>query len=573
MPPRRRPSPLAIASRATIPALAATFTLSLFINTTLLVSPVFSMQVYDRVLNSRNLTTLLMLSAIALVLLALYGVLEFARMGVLARAGVMFETRLRRPLFEAMMLAELDPEHRQGQRVIRDAELIRESIAGGSATVLCDLPWTPLFVALCWVLHPWLGAVAIGGALVLLVLAVVTELATREGVEAGTRLSGEALSFAASALRNGEVVRGLGMGNTVLQRWCGQQAAAVAAHARSHERSAVLVACSKFAGVAVQSGILAVGAWLAVAGEISPGVMMASSIVMGRALAPVQQIVAQWKRMIACRAAYGRLHRLFERAPEAPERLELPAPAGHVEVDNVTVTPMGSARPSVRGVSFALAAGDSLAIIGASASGKSSLARALAGVWSPTGGSIRVDGAALDQWDPNTLGKHTGYLPQDVELFAGSVADNIARLGAADHAAVVAAAKLAGAHEVILRLPKGYDTSIGDGGMALSGGMRQRVGLARALYGNPRLVILDEPNSNLDEEGERALGQAISRLRAMRSTVIVVTHRPQILAHVDKLLVMSLGSAIGFGNRDEVIARIRGNKVAVVSGSGASASH
>jgi len=561
-------SPLAHAVGATLPALSATLILSLFINAAILVAPIYSMQVYDRVLNSRNLMTLAMLSAIALVIMLLYGVLEYARSGVLVRAGVMFETRLRRSLFEAMMRAEMDPEQRQGQRVIRDAEMIRECLANGTATVICDLPWAPLFVALCFILHPGFGAVAATGALILFLLAVLTELTTRAGVEATSRLSNEAYGFAASALRNGEVVRELGMGDTVLERWCGQQAAAVASNARAHERSAALVAASRFARVTVQSATLGVGAWLAVTGEISPGVIMASAIIIGRALAPVEQVVGQWKRIIACRSAYRRLKRLFDGVPAAEAHIQLPAPVGHVRVENAIVVPAGASRPSVRGVSFDLAAGDSLAIVGASASGKSSLARALAGVWPLTSGDIRIDGAALNQWDPNRLGKHVGYLPQDVELFAGTVADNIARLGAADHAAVVAAAKLAGAHDVILRLPKGYDTPIGDGGMALSGGMRQRVGLARALYGAPRLVILDEPNSNLDEEGERALAQAIARLRAERCTVIVVTHRPHLLAHVSKLLVMSLGTVIAVGERDDVIARMRGNKVAAVAATG-----
>lgn len=558
-------SPLSQAVSATVPALSATFTLSLFINATMLVSPIYSLQVYDRVLSSRNMTTLLLLSAIALVIMLLYGVLEYARSGVLVRAGVMFETALRRPLFETMMRAEMDPGQRQGQRVIRDADLIRESLSNGTAAVICDLPWTPVFVALCYLLHPSLGTVAIAGAVVLFLLALATELATKTGVETTTRLSNEAYGFAASALRNGQVVRGLGMGDTVLERWCGQQAAAVAAHALSHERSAILVAASKFARVVVQSAMLCVGAWLAVEGEISPGVMMAASIIMGRALAPVEQVVGNWKRIVSCRASYRRLQNVFDAFPPVAAHTELPNPVGHVRVENAVVVPVGAARAAVRGVSFDLSAGGSLAIVGASASGKSTLARALAGVWPVAAGEIRIDGAALDQWDPNRLGKQVGYLPQDVELFAGSVADNIARLGSVDHACVVKAAQLAGAHDVILRLPNGYDTPIGDGGMALSGGMRQRVGLARALYGDPRLVILDEPNSNLDEEGERALAQAMARMRASRCTVIVVTHRSQLIAHVDKLLVMSLGTVIAFGDRDDVVARMRGNKVAVVA--------
>jgi ATP-binding cassette subfamily C protein/ATP-binding cassette subfamily C protein EexD len=292
--------------------------------------------------------------------------------------------------------------------------------------------------------------------------------------------------------------------------------------------------------------------------------MMAASIIVGRALAPVEQIVGQWKRVLASRSAYSRLRSLMTDFPSKAAPVSLPAPQGHIEVDGVVIVPPSAARPSVRGVSFRVAAGDSLAIVGASGSGKSSLARALAGVWELRAGEIRIDGAALHQWDPNKLGKSVGYLPQDVELFAGTVAGNIGRLEDADSRTIVAAAKAAGAHDVILRLPNGYDTPIGEGGLALSGGMRQRVGLARALYGDPRLIVLDEPNSNLDEEGERALGQALALMREAGRTVIVVTHRPQLLAHVNKVLVMSFGAALAFGERDDVIARMRGNRVAAV---------
>jgi PrtD family type I secretion system ABC transporter len=560
----RRRTPLTTAASATGGALAAVFVMSLFINLAMLASPLYSMQVYDRVLTSRNTTTLLALTGIIALFLALYGVLEYARSGILVRAGLAFESRLRRPLFEAMMRAELDPEHRQGEQVIRDAETLRDSIASGAATVLCDLPWTPIFIALCFVLHPLLGMIALGGAAVSFGLALLTEAMTKSSVERITVLSNEASAFAAAALRNGEAVRGLGMGDVVRERWCGRQGAAIAAHAGSYEKTATLVAMSKFARVAVQATIIFAGAWLAIDRQISPGVMVASSLIISRALAPVEQLVGQWKRFVACRASWRRLEALFAAMPETARPVSLPAPTGHIEVSQAVVVPMGAARPAVRNVSFELAAGESLAIVGASASGKSSLARAIAGVWPMAHGEVRIDGAELSQWDRSQLGRHVGYLPQDVELFAGTVAENIARLGEVEHAAVVAAARAAGAHDVILRLPKGYDTPIGEGGMALSGGMRQRVGLARALYGDPRLLILDEPNSNLDEEGERALGEAVARMREARRTVIVVTHRPQLLAHVDKVLVMSMGATIAFGGRDDVISRMRGGRVAAV---------
>ncbi|MDU6725162.1 MAG: type I secretion system permease/ATPase [Bradyrhizobium sp.] len=556
-------SPLGTALRACFPALTATFVLSLFINASMLASPLYSMQVYDRVLTSRNLGTLVMLTLIVGVFLVLYGILEFARSGVLARAGVQFEGTLRHPLFETMMKAELSPRHRFGQQIIRDAETIRDCISSGTAAIACDLPWTPVFVALCFLQHAYLGILSLLGAVVLFSLALLTEFYTRSSVERTNALANEASRFVAAALRNGEVVRGLGMGDIVMDRWSCRQSAMVDAHSTLVERGAAMHSITKFARMAVQTSLLCIGAWLAIEQQISPGAMMATSIIMGRALAPVEQVVGQWKRIIAFRSAYRRLEELFQALPVTAAPTALPAPRGDIDVENAVVWPPAAGRPSVKGVSFSLKAGESLAIVGASASGKSSMARAMAGVWPLREGVIRIDGAAYSQWDQNRLGKHIGYLPQDIELFSGTVADNIARLAKVDEAAVVAAAKAAGAHEVILRLPNGYDTPIGEGGVALSGGMRQRVGLARALYGDPRRLILDEPNSNLDEDGERALAHAMAQAKAAGRTVIVVTHRPQLLAHVDRIMVMSFGKSLAFGERDEVIARMRGQRVVV----------
>jgi len=554
-------SPLGIALRACFPALTATFVLSLFINASMLASPLYSMQIYDRVLTSRNVGTLIMLTLIVGMFLVLYGVLEFARSGVLARAGLVFEGTLRHPLFETMMKGEMSPRHRFGQQAIRDAETIRDCISSGTVAIACDLPWTPVFVVLCFLQHFFLGCLALIGAIVLFSLALLTEMFTRSSVDRTNALANEASKFVASALRNGEVVRGLGMGDIVLDRWSGAQSAMVDAHSTMVERSAAMHALTKFARMAVQTSLLCVGAWLAIDRQISPGAMMATSIIMGRALAPVEQVIGQWKRVVALRSAYSRLEELFQALPRTAAPTMLPTPKGDLSVENAIVWPPAAGRPSVKGVSFTLNAGQSLAIVGASASGKSSLARALAGVWPLRDGVVRIDGADYSQWDQNRLGKHIGYLPQDIELFSGTVAENIARLGKVDEAAVIEAAKAAGAHEVILRLPNGYDTPIGEGGVALSGGMRQRVGLARALHGNPRLIILDEPNSNLDEEGEKALASAMAAMRTAGRTVIVVTHRPQILAHVDNIMVMSFGKVLVTGPRDEVVAKMRGQKV------------
>ncbi len=557
-------NPLVAAIRKCRPALAAAFVLSLFINASMLVSPLYSMQVYDRVLTSRNAGTLILLTLIVVAFLALYGLLEYARSGVLVRTALFFETALRRPLFDTMLKAELSPRNRPGQQVIRDAELLRESIAGGTATIFFDLPWIPVYIILCFVLHPVLGIIALTGAAALVTIAVITDLVTKANVQETTKLSAEAHGLAAAALRNGEAVRGLGMGDIVLDRWCGVQSAAQAAAAAAHEKGATMQAVTKFVRVAVQTALLCAGALLAIEGMISPGAMLASSVVMGRALAPVEQLIAQWKRLVACRASYRRLKGVFEAHPQAATPADLPAPKGCVEVENAVVFPPLSQRPAVKYVNFSLQPGECVAVLGASGSGKSSLARALAGVWPLADGSIRIDGATYTQWDANRLGKHIGYLPQDVDLFSGSIAENIARLDSGHQDQVIAAAQAAGVHEAILRLPKGYDTRIGEGGMSLSGGMRQRIGLARALYGNPSLIVLDEPNSNLDEEGERALARAIDQLKAAARTVVVITHRPAALASADRVMIMSLGQLVAIGPRDEVLSRVRGNRVAVV---------
>jgi ATP-binding cassette subfamily C protein/ATP-binding cassette subfamily C protein EexD len=558
-------SPLTATIRSCGPALGATFVLSLFINASMLVSPLYSMQVYDRVLSSRNLGTLTLLTVIVVAFLALYGLLEYARSGVLVRTALYFETALRRPLFETMLRAELSPRNRPGQQIIRDAELLRESIAGGIATVLCDLPWMPVYVVLCFVIHPLLGWISLVGAAALVAIALITNLLTNTNMQDSAKLSNAAHGIAASALRNGEVVRGLGMGDVVLDRWCGVQSEAQAAAGAAHEKNATMQALTKFVRMVIQTALLCAGALLAVQGLISPGAMLASSVVMGRALAPVEQLICQWKRLVGCRAAYARLRQVFEIHPLAPAPAELPPPTGCIEVENAVVWPPLSQRPAVKYVSFSLQPGECVAVLGASGSGKSSLARALAGVWPLADGSIRIDGASYAQWDANKLGKHIGYLPQDVDLFTGTIAENIARLDAGNQQAVVAAAQTAGVHEAILRLPKGYDTRIGEGEVALSGGMRQRIGLARALYGNPRLIVLDEPNSNLDEEGERALAAAIERLKADKRTVLVITHRPAALANADRIMIMSLGQMVAIGPREELLSKVRGGLVSVVN--------
>ena len=556
-------TPLMEARSACRQAFIATGVMTMFINLTMLALPLYSIQVYDRVLTSRNGGTLVMLSLIVLVFLALYGALEYVRSGLQLKASILFDERLRVSLFDCLLRAESAGVPVSGPQMLRDANMMRDGISSGIIGTLCDVPWIPVFVILCFLLHPILGMVALAGAIILFSFALLTEKITKAGIKEAGALSAEASSFAASVLKNGEAVRGLGMGHTVRDRWGVTQAAAVASMAVASERSAAMMAVTKFVRMLVQTGLMGTGAWLAIEQEISPGAMMASSILMGRALSPVEQLVGQWRRLIDLRAAYGRLDTMFLALPTEAAQTELPVPIGQLSVENIVVLPPSGGRPVVKGVSFAINPGEIVAVVGASGSGKSSLARAIAGVWPVMQGAVRIDGADYRQWASNRLGQHIGYLPQSVELFAGTIKQNIARLAAVDDAAVISAAKAAGAHDLILRLPKGYDTQIGESGAALSGGTRQRIGLARALFGDPRLIVLDEPNANLDEDGERALAHALTSMKAAKRSVLIVSHRPQILAHVDKIMVMSFGLTLAFGPRDLVIANMRGQRVTV----------
>lgn len=563
---RNAGTPLSRAIAACMPAFASIAFISVFINLTMLAMPLYSMQISDRVMQSRNGGTLVMLTIIVVVFLALYGFLEYVRAGIQLRGSIMFDDIIRHSLFDGLMRTDVTGASRIGPQALRDAEMLRETISSGLVSTMFDAPWAPIFVLLCFFLHPMLGVVALCGALAMLVFTWLSEGITKSSVRHASQLSAEASQFAASALKNGQAVRGLGMGDTISEKWNATQNEVVATQAVASERVAAVNAVSKFVSMLVQAALLGVGAWLAIEQLISPGVMMASSIMMGRALSPVQMVVGQWKRIVALRGSYDRLQQIFANLPDQGVTADQPDPIGKLDVQQIVVVPPTGGRPVVKGVSFAAAPGEVIAIIGSSGSGKSSMARALAGVWPLVQGTIRLDGKHFQEWDPNRLGKHIGYLPQNVELFAGTIAQNIARLGKVDDKAVIAAAKAAGAHDLILRLPKGYDTQIGEGGGALSGGTRQRVGLARALYGNPRLIILDEPNANLDDEGDRALHRAILEMKKDGRTVVVVTHKPQMLSVVDKILVISFGLTLAFGPRDAVLQSLRAPNLAVTGG-------
>lgn len=550
-------TPLAAAFRSTRPALLAAFALSIFINLTLFAAPLYSLQVYDRVLASRSLATLAALTAIVGGFILLYGVLELARSGVLVRGGNRFHAALARPAFDLAMRAGSAGRPAQATLCLKDLEALREALSSTAVAAMLDVPWTPVFVGICFLFHPAMGLVALTGAILILCCALATEVSTRQKTKAAVTASAEAGRFASAGLRQVEAVKGLGMGRTIADRWMRLQNSALAAQSHASERSAMLLATTKVVRLGVQIALIGVGAWLAIDRLISPGVMMAAMIIMGRALAPVEHAVANWKRLTAAREAARRLDELFQQLPGAGEATMLPAPTGKLDVEGLILKPPRGGEATIKDVSFSLSAGTALAIVGPSGSGKSSLVKALAGAWQPARGSVRLDGAALQQWNDSQLGRAIGYLPQDVELFTGTVAENIARMGAADDETVIRAARAAGVHEAILKLPQGYQTMLGDGGMVLSGGMRQRIGLARALHGEPCLVILDEPNSSLDSEGEAALAECIAGLRARSCTVVVVTHRPQLLASVDSILVMRDGRLQRFGARREVLAQLQ----------------
>lgn len=528
---------------------------SLFINLLLFVSPIYMMQIYDRVLGSRNETTLVMLSVIAVLMLTVMGLLEVVRSRILVRAGMRLDSLLNRKVFAAVFTRSLRAPGGAPAQALRDLDALRDFISGTGIVVFCDAPWAPLFIGLAFLLHPVLGWVSVSGALFTLSLAYANEQFTRKPLKQAAMVGLSAGAFAETSLRNAEVIEAMGMMPGVARRWLHRHQQVLALNVRAGDRGGLLVALSKLMRMILQSGILAVGAWLAIHDQLSAGSIMAASIILGRALAPVEMAVGQWKNFIHARTAWTRMNDLLAAVPARDDNMALPKPAGALSVEQVYALPPGGRTSVLKGLSFAIEAGEVLGVIGPSAAGKSTLARVLVGVWPAASGCVRLDGAEVARWDREALGPHIGYLPQDVELFDGTVAENIARFQEVDPDAVVAAACKAGVHEMILRLPEGYDTRIGEGGRALSGGQRQRLGLARALYQDPALLVLDEPNSNLDTAGDQALIEAVTQARARGATVVVISHRLSILSAVDKMLVLNNGQVELFGSRDDVMAR------------------
>ena len=527
------------------------------INVLYLTGSFFMLEIYDRVIPSRSIPTLVGLCALALALYAFQGALDLIRGRVLVRVGAALDHALSARVFDIVVRLPLHSREQTDQRPLRDLDRIRGFLSGAGPAAFFDLPWIPLYVGICFLFHSWIGWAALGGASLLIALTLLTDWLTRAPTRSAIAHAQTRNVLAEASRRNAEVLRAMGMTGRMNALWTEANAKYLHSQQRTADVAGGLGALSKVFRMGLQSGVLALGAYLVILQEATAGIILAGSILTARALAPAEQSIANWKGFVAARQSWARLKELLARVPAQEPPMALPKPRMALTVESVAAVAPGQQKLLVQDASFALRAGSAIGVIGPSGSGKSSLVRLLVGVWTPARGKVRLDGAALEQWDPEALGRHIGYLPQDVELFAGTVAQNIARFEPEAKAeAIIAAAQAAGVHDLILRLPDGYETQIGEGGMALSAGQRQRIALARALYGGPFLVVLDEPNSNLDSEGEHALTQAILGVRARGGIAIVVAHRPSALASVDLVLMMAEGRVQAFGPKDEVLSKV-----------------
>ncbi|MBB2905299.1 ATP-binding cassette subfamily C protein [Rhizobium sp. RAS22] len=552
----RRP-PVAAALRATRNAFGSVALLSAFTNILMLTGPVFMMQVYDRVLSSRSVPTLVALSMLAIVLYLFLGILELIRSRILSRIGERIEEQLGGPTFDAVMLLPLRMSKKEvAAQPVRDLEQMRQFMSGPGPVAICDMPWLPLYIGILFLFHAYLGWLAIAGATLLIVLTLCSDAVLRDPTRRVAALSSARADYIEAGRRNAEALHAMGMKSAYARKWHETNSAYVEEQRQASDATSSFSTFSKIFRLALQSAVLALGAWLAIKQLASPGAMIASSILTSRALAPIEQAIGQWRGFINFRQAKARLGQLLDRIGPDQERMALPAPSKTLSVSGVAVVAPGNQSPTVRDVTFSLSAGQGLGIIGPSGSGKSTLVRALVGIWPPARGTVRLDGAEIDQWHPEALGPSIGYLPQGVELLDGTIAENISRFsGSANPSDVIEAAKQADVHDLILSMPQGYDTRIGNSGASLSAGQRQRIGLARALFGSPFLIVLDEPNASLDAEGEMALTNAIVIARQQGAIVVIVAHRPNALSAVDNVLVLAQGAMVGFGPRDEVLRK------------------
>lgn len=543
------------------PALKAVVAFSFIINLLILAGPLYMLQVYDRVLASRNVTTLLFLTLILAFCYAVMAVLEWIRSQVLIRAGVKFDRAANGDVFRSVQRSTL---HRSGAspvQALRDVDSLREFFTGPGFLAILDFPWVPIYIIASFLINFWFGVFVLVASMITLVLALGNEWATKSRLDKAQSASIAATNYASTTFRNAEVLHAMGMVEALRGRWSQQHELALSWQAAASGRAGLLVSLAKFHRMLTQSLVLGLGALLVLRAEISPGMMIAGSIIIGRALQPVEIAIGHWKGFTNMRSAYARVQQMLREAGDFSQKVALPIPTGHLSLENVVARPPGRQAPVLRGVSINIPAGSALAVIGASAAGKSSLARVMTGIWPVSSGSVRLDGSDLAHWNPEDLGRHLGYLPQDVELFSGTIAENIARFTDARDEEIIEAAMLAGVHEMIQKMPDGYNSQIGDGGQALSGGQRQRIGLARALFRSPCLLVLDEPNANLDAAGEQALVDAFVELKKQGRTVIVVTHKMNLLTSVDYIVVMKDGLIQSAGPRDEVLAKMMGPKV------------
>jgi PrtD family type I secretion system ABC transporter len=535
--------------------------ISFCINLLLLAPTLYMIQIFDRVFSSRSNETLVWLTVITVGMLVLYWIMDWIRARLLAGVGALLDRLLAEPVMRRVLEDAARPGGGNLMFLARDVGVLRNFFGGPGIVAILDSPWLPFFVVLIFFFHPLLGGLAVAATAVLVGIAFANFRLTQasvEDIQDSTRRAGRFIDIGS---RNAEVVAALGMNDAVVRRWGHYNRKALRLQNSVAEKTAWLVGGSRFARQLIQVVMLAAGAFLVIDQHVTPGVMLAVTLILGRALAPVEQLVANWKLIGEARAAYRRLDQVMTQADAAADSVPLPRLRGEVSFDRVAFGVRPGQPPIIRGVSFAVAPGQFIGIIGPTGSGKSTLVRLMVGVWRAQAGAVRIDGAEVSQWDGKALGRQVGYLPQDIELFPGTVAENIARMGKVSGKAVIAAARAAGVHEMILGLPKGYATDVGNNGEYLSGGQRQRVALARALYGMPRLLVLDEPNSNLDADGERALLDALDRLKQAQITVVMVCHKPSLLARADRLLVLKEGTVAAFGTREQVLASVMPAKV------------
>lgn len=530
---------------------------SIFINILMLTGPLYMLQVYDRVLISASVPTLVSISILMVGMFAFMGFLEFCRSRVLLRVADKVEKDLGGRTFDAWMTQGLAGKSAARMAPLNDIATLRQFLAGNAPGTFFDIPWVVIYIAVIFALHWMLGVMAVIGTLIILALAIYNEVSTRKPQTEAMKFRRAEQTFAQQSHRNSDAIVAMGMGGNMRGRWQGLNQQGAADAQLAGDRAANAASATKAFRMIVQSGILGLGGYLAVKQVVTPGTMIAGSIILGRALAPVQMSIGQWRSFNAAREAYQRLNAFYDLVPEESDSLRLPEPTGVIDVEHVFAGPPGAQQAVLSDLNFSLKPGDGLGVIGPSAAGKSTLARLMVGIWTPQKGAIRLNGASFDQWNRNELGPHIGYVPQEVELFDGTIAENISRfMPDATPDKIVAAAQMADVHEMILKFEDGYDTRLGEGGAVLSGGQTQRIALARAVYGQPKLLVLDEPNSNLDSDGDAALSRAIHLLRKAGSTVIIMAHRPSAIMAVDTLLMLKDGRQVAFGPKDDVLQSV-----------------